>query len=187
MMTDPLTAIIDIRADPRHSGRVEVTLTDRVRLVLAASTALGLTVGQKMTPAALAPLIEEDARHRGLKEALYFLAIRPRSKAEVARKLAAKGVSGENVRRILDRLSRDGYIDDHAFARQWVRHRSRLNPKGRFALRMELRQKGVDDDAIGKALDSVDDQESAMVCLEKNSVGKRTHGTIVKNEMPWVF
>jgi SOS response regulatory protein OraA/RecX len=32
---------------------------------------------------------------------------------------------------------------------------------------MELRQKGLDDEAIEQALDSVDDNESALVCLEK--------------------
>ena len=59
----------------------------------------------------------------------------------------AEGVTDE----ALSRLSRMGYLDDHAFARAWVESRDRSRPRGETALRQELRRKGVDE-AIVRAI-----------------------------------
>lgn len=48
-----------------------------------------------------------------------------------------------------------GYVDDYRFAHNWIEYRILHSPSGRLRLRLELRQKGVDDTVIERALDEL--------------------------------
>ena len=73
-----------------------------------------------------------------------FLEARPRSVAEVRRRLLTAGYRAPLVDVAVDRLTGLRYLDDEAFARAWVESRDRARPRGEIALRRELRLKGVD-------------------------------------------
>jgi regulatory protein len=75
--------------------------------------------------------------------ALRFLATRPRSEAEVRRRLARAGFAAENIEAVLQRLRGSGLVDDEAFARYWVEQRQTFRPRGPRLLRAELRQHGI--------------------------------------------
>ncbi|GAA5082832.1 recombination regulator RecX [Nocardia iowensis] len=97
------------------------------------------------------------------KEAcLRLLAVRARSRAELAQRLAAKGYTPDISDRALDRLTEVGLIDDAAFAEQWVHSRHTFSGKGKQALAQELRRKGVAQADAAPALDAItaDDEES---------------------------
>ncbi|MFG1794650.1 recombination regulator RecX [Nocardia sp. NPDC049149] len=97
------------------------------------------------------------------KEAcLRLLAVRARSRAELAQRLAAKGYTSDVTDRALDRLTEVGLIDDAAFAEQWVHSRHTFSGKGKQALAQELRRKGVDPADAAPALEAIssDDEES---------------------------
>jgi regulatory protein len=72
-----------------------------------------------------------------------FLAVRPRSVAEVRRRLRRLGYPPGLVDEVVDRLVDLRYLDDAAFARAWVESRDRARPRGILALRQELQRKGV--------------------------------------------
>jgi regulatory protein len=76
--------------------------------------------------------------------AALYLEARPRSVAEVRRRLASAGYRTELVEAAIARLSELRYLDDEAFARAWVESRDRAHPRGEHALRRELQLKGVD-------------------------------------------
>ena len=63
--------------------------------------------------------------------------------------------------RVLQRLVEGAYLDDEAFAAWWVRNRQRNRPRGRWALRQELLQRGVGSEAVAAALVGVDDEQAA--------------------------
>lgn len=86
---------------------------------------------------------------------LRLLAVRARSRAELARRLAEKGYSAEVAEAALERLAEVGLIDDADFARQWVRERHGFSGRGKRALAQELRRKGVASEDAEAALDSV--------------------------------
>ncbi len=73
-----------------------------------------------------------------------FLEARPRSVAEVRRRLTTAGYRSSLVTAAIDRMVELRYLDDDAFARSWVESRDRARPRGEIALRRELRLKGVD-------------------------------------------
>nr|WP_245564073.1 recombination regulator RecX [Nocardia testacea] len=101
---------------------------------------------------------EDDAPggiEQAKESALRLLAVRARSRAELAQRLSAKGYSPEVTEQVLDRLAEVGLIDDADFARQWVRQRHGFSGKGRRALEQELRRKGVSQEDSAAALKGV--------------------------------
>ncbi|MCF0097080.1 regulatory protein RecX [Micromonospora sp. MH99] len=90
------------------------------------------------------------------------LAVRPRTRAELAGALAKRGISEEVSAEVLDRYDEVGIIDDAAFARAWVSSRHTGRGLARRALANELRRKGVDGEVATEALGELDEEtESA--------------------------
>ncbi len=87
-----------------------------------------------------------------LDAAARFLQARPRSIAEVRRRLTTAGYRGELVEAAIARLTELGYLDDEAFARAWIESRDRARPRGELALRRELRLKGIDRALVERLL-----------------------------------
>ena len=87
---------------------------------------------------------------KGKAYCLRLLSLRPRSEREISTRLKGKGYGDEARKRLLDLLKRDGLVDDLKFAKNWIDSRLRANPKGKRALRQELKEKGVQKDIIEK-------------------------------------
>ncbi|WP_068276429.1 recombination regulator RecX [Aldersonia kunmingensis] len=101
---------------------------------------------------------------------LRLLAMRAHSRAELAERLAKRGFEPEVARGALDRLAEVGLIDDAAFARQWVQSRHQYSGKGRTALAIELRGKGIAPDQAEAALAEIsreDERERATELVRK--------------------
>jgi regulatory protein len=81
-----------------------------------------------------------------------LLEVRPRSVAEVRRRLTGAGFRAPLVEAAIGRLGDLGILDDDAFARAWVESRDRARPRGEHALRRELHLKGVDAAIIDAVL-----------------------------------
>jgi regulatory protein len=66
-------------------------------------------------------------------------------------------------------LGRSGLVDDLQFAQTWVENRSAFRPRGRRALVVELRQKGITEEAIDEALHDLDEDNLAYQAALKQS------------------
>jgi len=102
---------------------------------------------------------EADPESVGRKILLDQLTGRARSRADLAKKLAERGVPDEIATRLLDRFEEVGLVDDAAFARDWVAQRQEGRGLARRALAQELRRKGIDDEVAREALDTVDAED----------------------------
>ncbi|AQA05863.1 recombination regulator RecX [Mycobacterium sp. MS1601] len=100
---------------------------------------------------------QSDKREEQAKSlCLRLLTARARTRAELEENLAKRGFPDDVSGAVLDRLAVAGLIDDADFAEQWVRSRRANAGKGKRALAVELRKKGVDDDIIASALEDID-------------------------------
>ena len=88
-----------------------------------------------------------------LEAAARFLEARPRSVAEVRRRLGRAGYQSELIESAIVRLGELGILDDEAFGKAWVESRDRARPRGEIALRRELSLKGVDRAIVDELLD----------------------------------
>ncbi|MFY1669290.1 regulatory protein RecX [Plantactinospora sp. WMMB334] len=102
-----------------------------------------------------------DEAERAREICLRQLAVRPRTRAELATALARRGISPEVVEQVLDRYDEVGIVDDAAFARAWVSSRHQGRGLARRALANELRQRGVEVGIATEALGELDDTTEA--------------------------
>lgn len=137
--------ITALTPQPGRAGRIAVEVDGVVRLTTAPEVvaAAGLRVGDEVGESALATLEEGDLAWRVRQAALDLLAHRPRSVAELRRRLLRKGFPDRAVDACLADLHERGWLDDDAFAATFVRERIRRRPRGRRGLLAELRSRGV--------------------------------------------
>jgi regulatory protein len=85
--------------------------------------------------------------------AIRLLGQRPHGEVELRRKLARRSCPPEEIDRAMARVRRLGYLDDEAFARALVAHRSR--GRGPALIAAELAARGVSRELAGEALAAV--------------------------------
>jgi regulatory protein len=80
-----------------------------------------------------------------------LLARRPWTRADLTRRLVRRGAPGNVAAAVVTDLTTRGYLDDAAYARQWVETRS-VRGYGAARLRAELRARGVDAAVVHAAI-----------------------------------
>jgi regulatory protein len=153
-----ITAIVVQKKNPK---RVNIYLDGEFAFGLARITAAWLQTGQTLDEEKIAKLQAEDSREKALQQALLFLSYRVRSENEIRQNLRKHEYTEPVIEETLEHLRRDGFANDNQFARAWVENRNTFRPRGRRALTMELRQKGIDDSTIESVLEGVDDEALA--------------------------
>jgi len=83
---------------------------------------------------------------------LKLLTMSPKTRAQLAIALAARGIPDDAAEAVLDRYVEVGLIDDVAFAQAWVTTRQAGRGLATRALAQELHRKGIDKHVAGAAL-----------------------------------
>jgi regulatory protein len=161
-----ITAIVIQKKNP---NRVNIHLDGEFAFGLARITAAWLRTGQELDEEKIEELQAEDAKERALQQALLFLSYRARSESEIRKNLKKHEIPEFVIDGTLERLRRDGLVDDGQFAQAWVENRSTFRPRSRRMLAMELRQKGLDNEAMQAALQDVDDEALAYEAAQKRA------------------
>ena len=156
-----MKTITDLRAQRRKEDRVNVYLDGTYAFSLHVSVAHGLQVGQQIIAEQCERLRFKDAVYVASQQAMHYLSFRPRSRAELTGYLRKKEVAPDVIEQVVEQLEAARFVDDAAFAEFWVRNREDFRPRSVWALRVELRQKGLCDDVIEQAVEGIDEDESA--------------------------
>ncbi len=153
--------ITTLEVQKRNKQRVNVYIDDVYSFSLALDEAALLRRGQQLSTAEIEALKDRDALHHAVDLSAKFLGLRPRSEAEVRRKLTEKEMPQDLIERALEKLREMGYVDDLSFAKFWIQERSNFKPTGPRALRYELQQKGVARNIIDEVLAEGDADDDA--------------------------
>jgi regulatory protein len=153
--------ITAIKQQKRNPQRVNIYLDGNYAFPLTKIVAAWLKVGQKLSPEKIQQLQGHDETEKAFQRAINFISYRPRSQAEVEKNLQKHEVPEALVPEIIERLKKGNLLNDEEFARRWVDDRSTFRPRGPFALKVELRQKGISDEAIEQAIADLDEAELA--------------------------
>ena len=78
---------------------------------------------------------------------------------EMRDKMRRWGVSPEAQNRVIERLTRERYIDNERYARAFVKDKIRYNKWGRRKVQQALWMKRIDDDIQQRVLDEIDEKE----------------------------
>src|SRR5437867_1666539 len=161
-----ITAIVVQKKSP---NRVNIHLDGEFAFGVARIVAAWLRIGQELSEEKIEQLQLEDARERAFQQALLFLSYRARSESEIRQNLRKHEIPETIIEQTLERLRQDGLANDNQFARAWVENRSAFRPRSRRLMAMELRQKGLNDEAVSSAVESVDDEALAYEAAQKRA------------------
>ena len=159
-----ITALV---AQKRNPNRVNIYLDGEYAFSLARIVAAWLRVGQELEDEKIKGLQAEDGRERAIQQALLFLSYRSRSESEIRQNLRKHEIPEDVIEHTLQRLRQDGLANDDQFAQAWVENRSAFRPRSRRMMAVELRQKGLDSEAVSSALENVDDEALAYEAAQK--------------------
>jgi regulatory protein len=159
--------ITALSVQKRNPKRVNVHLDGEYAFGLSRITAAWLEVGQVLSESKIGELQAADKLEAAYQTALNFLSFRLRSENEVRSNLLKHNFSEEVILAVLARLNRNGLVDDRKFAQTWVENRSEFRPRSCFALKVELHQKGIDEEVIEEVLNSLDEDELAYQAAQK--------------------
>jgi regulatory protein len=161
-----ITALVVQKKNP---NRVNIHLDGEFAFGLARIVAAWLRVGQELSEEKMEQLQAEDARERAFQQAMLFLSYRARSESEIRKNLRKHEIPEAVIEQTIDRLRQDGLANDSQFASAWVENRSTFRPRSRRMMAMELKQKGLDDEAIQSAIEQVDDDAAAFEAAQKKA------------------
>jgi regulatory protein len=161
-----ITAIV---AQKRTPNRVNIHLDGEFAFGLSRIVAAWLRAGQELDEEKIKRLQIEDAQERAYQQAMLFLSYRARSESEIRQNLRKHEIPEEVIEQTLGRLRQDGLANDSQFARAWVENRSAFRPRSRRMMAMELRQKGLNEEAVTSAMEDVDDTALAFEAALKRA------------------
>lgn len=106
---------------------------------------------------------KEITEQQALSRLMALCARGEHSSGEMLQKMRLWGLADEAQARIMERLTKDRFVDDERFARAFVNDKIKYNQWGRRKIEQALWAKGVDRDVQQRVLDAVDEEEYIKV------------------------
>ncbi len=163
--------ITSIRQQIKRSDRYSVYVNGKYDFSLSAHELLAskLKINQALTDTELDELKDKAIIDKGYDRVLNLIIRRVRSEWEMRDYLKRKDYSINQIEKILNMLSKNGYVNDEDFARRWIENRRLLKSTSKRRLTQELRQKRVADEIIQQVLeaDATDEQQVLRELIER--------------------
>jgi len=156
-----------LKLSGRGRNSVDVYINGEKAFTIMKAIAADLVVGQELSLDQIQLLKNRDLEERTYQYALNLISRRPRSKKELRDRFQQRNVLPELQDAVLIRLGEKNLVDDDAFAQAWVENRQTFRPRSAWAIKQELRQRGVPDHAINAALDNFNDDDAAYRAASK--------------------
>lgn len=164
--------ITAIKRQKRNPHRVNIYLEDEFAFGLSRIVAGWLDVGQELDDEKIISLQAEDEQEVAYQRILKFISHRIRTEDEIRRNLIKHKVQSRVINDVLQKLRRNGMVNDKQFAKSWVENRNEFRPRAHRMLTYELRQKGITDEIISQTLDSIISDEELAFKAAQNQVRK---------------
>jgi regulatory protein len=161
--------ITALQVQKKNPQRVNVFINGEFAFGLARITAAWLKVGQEISESKIVALKAQDQKEQALQRALHLISYRPRSEAEIRNHLHKYQISEETTTEVIARLRETGVLNDQQFAETWIENRAAFRPRSKLALRIELKQKGIDDEIVEEMLALVSDEDQAYEAAQKKA------------------
>lgn len=130
--------------------------------------------GTEFDPNAHSAFMQTRSYAFALDKAISLLASRNRTEKEIVTSLRRNAYPEDTICRVMERLTLACYVNDTSFAGHWAQTRVSKG-LGLRRIQMELKQKGVEQDAIEEAVSAIDGDmlfDSALKAAQKAARGK---------------
>lgn len=104
--------------------------------------------------------------------AIKMITYRKRTKREVEEKLQEKGIDQESIEKVIEKLEKDGYLNDLLYATKLIKKMKEQN-KSKKQIELEFKIRGLTDDSVQTLLDEYNSDEIVIKKLfEKKFANK---------------
>ncbi len=157
----------------KKGTRWQVDVDDAYWYILDAELILsyGLKTGLEVDEEFLAEVKEAAERRKARERAFYLLEGREHSKKELVDKLC-RSVSYEIAEETALHMEELGLIHEDAYARRLAEYLINVKKRGERRVRMEMRQKGLDEELIDAAIDAVQPDEELLTALVRKKYAR---------------
>ncbi len=130
-----------------------------------------LKAGMIVTEEELSRIQLESEKMTALDKALSYISMSMKTERQIREHMKKKGYLSDVVDYVVEKMRSYNYLDDVAYAIAYAE--SAAKKKGKKLIAMELRGKGICEEAINESLAGIsNDEESAKKTLEKYMRGK---------------
>ena len=164
--------ITAIKLQKRNPHRVNIYMDGEFAFGISRIIAGWLDVGHELDDEEIISLQAKDEEEVAYQRALKFISYRIRTEDEIRRNLTKHSIRSEVISDVLNRLRRNGLVDDIQFANSWVENRNEFRPRAHRMLTYELRKKGISDEVILQSLDSTTPDEELAFKAAQNQFHK---------------
>lgn len=146
--------ITSLTQQKKNPNRYNLEVDGEFKKGISDTTVLdfGLRAEREISEEELRKVIASEDQNKVKDKALELLGRRLHSRKELALKLKKKDYPEEQIERTLDKLEKEGYLDNLEFAKELVKLRQERSPKGSIYLKKELYQKGIPEEVIEKVI-----------------------------------
>ena len=118
--------------------------------------------------------IKNTLNFRSAKSAaVKYLSLKLRTEKEVRQKLRGDGYDAGNIEKVVEELKTIGYINNRLYAQKYVFDRSKLKPKSKKLLKLELQSRGIPADVADEVLGDWNVDEAIVAAeLARRKFGK---------------
>lgn len=168
-----VTRITPQRRDP---AKYNIYIDGEYKFALLAQDLAYFNIKEgKEIPEETVALIQKNLIYiQAQEKALRFIGYKMRTEKEVRQKLVENDFTQEIIEEVIFFLCKYKYINDREYAQKYIKERLRLSPRGAYALRMELLQRGISDEICQEALELTEfsETEDAVRWLERKTKGQ---------------
>lgn len=101
-------------------------------------------------------ILDKNSFYEGYNKALSFINFKMRSIKEVDKKLTSLGISKTSKISIINKLTKEGYLNDEKYVKAFIQDQINLTPNGPKKIALELKKKGIKDDLIISNINDID-------------------------------
>ncbi len=160
------------RGTSRHNYTVVADDGSSFLIPTSIGKSLSLSTGQQLTQQQFEQLKEKVALIVTREKALELLSRREHGEYELYSKLLQKGFDKEIIQQVLTQLKKENLLSDYRYASSLIRSRQKSNPEGVGMLRLRLRSKRVNPEAIERAIEEWSSDDDNYNLAIKRAVEK---------------
>ena len=160
--------ITDLKPQVKNAKRVSVYLDGNYYCGLDLITVMQsrLKVGDEITKERLIEIQRESEMQACMDVALRFLSKSVKTEKDIIKKLVSKGFLEEIALETVKKLKSYGYVNDQDYSNRYAE--TYKNRKGKKLIKLELKQKGVDERVIDETLNAIESEfDTALKIAEK--------------------
>lgn len=147
--------ITSAERNKKNRDRMSIYIDDKFAFTISEDDFLGMNLYERkeITTEEL-EYIKNTLNFRCAKAvAVRYLSVKLRTDKEIRQKLHQEGFDSETIGKVVEELQAIGYINNKLYAQKFVFDRSKLKPKSKKLLKLELQSRGISQEIADEVLE----------------------------------